>query len=224
MNSADALRRLFGPAAERFNRLSLRERLMVSAAALALLYGGWDMALLQPLHAASAKLDSQMQAERQALAEQDLAVQQLLQQADAAGRQQRSSLAALHSETSALDERLRRATAGLIPAAQMADALEALLRAEPALQLHALQKLPTSIDKPDDEQGDGQAEKQVFRHAFSMQFAGDYLATLRYLRALDGMPWQVYCQRLRFDNDAEHGGMITLELYTLSLNEGWLGA
>lgn len=212
----------------RFDNYSLRERLLLLLAAIALSYGAWDQLLMQPLSEQQQRTASELSAQRQLLVQGEQEILLLLGDDREAASPEAREIEALQAEVNALDERLRAATEGLMPPQRMTHALKELLASESGLQLTSLQSKPPQRQQQPDESADGEeratAEPALYRHGFSLRFEGDYLATLRYLRALETLPWRVYCERLQFQSEAYPRASIILDMYTLSLSEDWIGA
>lgn len=216
----------------RFDGLSLRERLMVIAAVVAVMYGGWDHGVMQPQAERQAKLTQQIQQQLHLIESNQRRISALLESNDVASDDAQDEIDNLRAEIDALDDRLMAATEGLIPARRMAAVLEELLAGESSLRLTALENQamrPQSAEPPVESEGASDTgeninEPKLFRHGFSLHFEGDYRATVSYLKALEALPWRVYCDRVRFTTAEYPSARITLELYTLSLNEGWIGA
>ena len=91
------------------------------------------------------------------------------------------------------------------------------------LELIRMQNLtasPLIDDKSNAEKDDDGG--MVFRHGVVIEFK-EYLATLRYLKAIENMQWRFYWGGLNYTVDEYPNAHVTIVLYTLSLNEGWVG-
>jgi len=220
--------------AARYAERSLRERLLLLGAAVALAFGACDQLLMQPLAAREQRLHSELDAQRQVLAQGRQRLLSLLRDSDGETAQSdpaQRGVAALREELEALDAQLRRASSALMPPREMPGMLEQLLAEQPGLRLTALTSLPPER-QPDPPHaadavgvGTGAVERPpaVFRHAFALHFEGDYHATLRYLRALQALPWRLHCRLLEYRSENHPRASVTLELFTLSLSEDWIG-
>lgn len=73
---------------------------------------------------------------------------------------------------------------------------------------------------------DPQAEREVgvFKHSVTVSFEGNYLAVIRYLKSLEELEWKVYWQKLDYKVESFPRALITLEVFTLSTQQGVLGA
>lgn len=64
---------------------------------------------------------------------------------------------------------------------------------------------------------------QVYRHGLVLQFRGSYFNTLQYLQYLESLSGSFYWDRLDFQVDDWPTASVTLELHTLSSEEGFVG-
>jgi len=211
---------------ERFDALSLRERGLVSLAVLALVYLLWDGLLMSPEYLRQQQLVSEMYAINQQMETLAGELQTLTAglKADKAAPQRRA-LAALRQELASLAERQRALTVEFILPAQMAGVLRDLLATEKSLTLVALKSLGASplFPPPAAEDASEAAPPPIYKHGVRITFEGDYFATLRYLQALEGMPWRLYWDGLDYQVIDYPKARVSVTLHTLSLQEGWIG-
>ena len=57
----------------------------------------------------------------------------------------------------------------------------------------------------------------------TINFEGDYLSTLDYIRSVEQLGWRVFWEGVRIDSSDYPRSRVTVSLYTLSLDEGWIG-
>ena len=57
----------------------------------------------------------------------------------------------------------------------------------------------------------------INRYQMQLQLEGSYLATLRYLRALEGLPWKFFWEGVEYEVTEHPTARITIDLYTLGL-------
>lgn len=67
-------------------------------------------------------------------------------------------------------------------------------------------------------------EVGVFKHAVTVSFEGNYFAVIRYLKSLENLEWKIYWDKLDYKVVAFPRARITLEVFTLSTQQGVLGA
>lgn len=63
-----------------------------------------------------------------------------------------------------------------------------------------------------------------YRHGLEIEVEGSYAACLAYLNAIEALPWRLYWQVLELDVIDYPQNRIRIEVGTLSLDEGWIGA
>lgn len=73
------------------------------------------------------------------------------------------------------------------------------------------------------EQALARKRPQVFKHAVELEFQGDYRSTLRYLKNLENLPWRFYWDGVSYEVIKYPKASITINIYTLSLDKGWMG-
>lgn len=203
----------------RIDELSLRERIMVFAAALAVLGMIWHMLLMQPL---AKRRDAAQEARAAVLQE----VVQLNQSLAAAHSQRfedplealREERAALRASVDELDAQLREATIGLIAPEQMPSVLRELLRAEADVRLLGMESLPAEPLLADDG-----SEIGIYRHGLQLELEGGFLAILAYLQRLESMPWRLIWSELHLQSEEAPRNRATLTVHSLSTQEAWLG-
>ncbi|WP_455203599.1 hypothetical protein [Kaarinaea lacus] len=63
---------------------------------------------------------------------------------------------------------------------------------------------------------------QIFKHGLEIEFQGDYLSTLSYLKKLETLPWKFYWDEVAYEVLEHPTAQITLKIHTLSLDKGWI--
>ncbi len=208
------------------DRRSVRERVFVLAAVLAVLWACWNLLLTEPLDA-----------RRSALAADELRLTDEIRELEVRG----AEIVALHgSDPNALllarvgsleqqihhlKERIRERTVTMISPPEMARLLEELLARDSELQLVRLENLGREpLNAQAEAAGGASPPVNVYKHTFEVVLEGRYLSTLRYLRALEDLPWNFFWENLAYEVRDHPNGLATIRAYTLSADEGWLGA
>ncbi len=214
---------------DRIDALSLRERLLLLAAALFVLFSAWNFLLIQPLD------------KQQAAAQKQIAM--LHKQVDALNTAIRTSVEAstrdpnailrqqitqTRHQISTLDASLREATGGLVDPKDMAPLLEQVLEKQHGLRLVSIHSQPPEpLIKIDHGVKDSAAAvpavSLIYRHGLTIELEGSYAATLAYLQALEKLRWHFYWDSVELHMDRYPNNRVTIVVHTLSLNEGWLG-
>lgn len=227
--------------ADKFDALTLRERVMVFAAcALALVFCGYFM-VLEPLFGRHALLTASI-AQNRGLAtgvdkEIVLLVEASQNDPDQAAR---ARLQVLLAETAKLKDGLRHMQSGLVAPERMLLLLESLLRQHARLRLVSMKTLPSGVvgeapaaapvpapASPATAAGAPAAKPQpaaqvLHRHGVEVVVEGSYPDMVNYMQALQTMPTQVFWGKARLEADAYPVARLTLTLYTLGLDDTWM--
>ena len=216
---------------DRFDQRSLRERVMVLMAVLALIALLWDSILMQPLERERKGRLAQVEMLRAEVSGLQKSVEAIVAQGvtdpDEANR---NAVAKLQGEIASLDGQLAGATAGLIAPKEMAHVLEQVLDRTSHLTLLKLKSLPPeAVIAPisgdaNASQGAGKAAStQVYKHGVEIEIAGGYLETLHFLQSLEALPWRFFWDHAEYVVEQYPQGRLKLVIYTLGLQEGWIG-
>ena len=220
--------------AGRFDRLSLRERVLTTAALLAVLIGLFDSVVMHRLETHRKQLAQQ-------LADIGAAVENSGDGSDAAVSLERTAtLAASLSQATA---RLHSESAGLIPPQRMTQVIHDVLSRQQGVTLVSLRSLPpyALIDGPPKDAAEaqapganaaagqtvpaaafGSASEGPYVHSVELVIQGRYLDVLTYLQALEGLSWHFYWQSLALDATQSPTARVTLRLGTLSMSREWI--
>ena len=210
--------------ANKVDGLTLRERVFVLAAILAVVGGLWEALLAAPLQAreqrASLKVDNLSQ-------RLDQLNESMSATADGMtdGTPDRlERLQALRRRLEETEESVRIFTSDLVDPTQMRRVLEDLLHRQGGLKLVSMSNLEVE-SLVEDAEGSELAEDapQLYRHGLVVVMEGSFLDCLGYLEAVEGLPWQLYWGRLELQASDFPVNRILIELHTLSLEEEWIG-
>lgn len=207
----------------RFLALSLRERLLIIVMTLAVIAAAANFLFFLPL------LD-QMQAERQQQNDHQRQREQLENELAQlqdwqASKEDGSELIVVEQQLARLDEQIEQLSARMVPPEQMSALLQQLLAREQGMQVIALEKLP--LEQPQLGNGDAAATPitaaPLYRHRLRLSLRGNYFDSLRYLQAMEALPWTVYWDRLDYQVEQYPNAILTVEIATIGQEEGWLG-
>lgn len=207
---------------DRIDALSLRERVLVLLAALALIAVLWDTLLMRPMERSRKRIEPDVAALR---AEVERLNATITEVADQQGRDPNAVLKArVQQERTGiadLDRQLGGLTSTLIAPEQMVQVLDQVLDRSKRLGLVGLRSLPA---EPLASLVPGEAlPSQIFRHGVEIELEGTYLDLLDYLRALDQLQWRFYWQALELDATSHPRLRVKLTAYTLGQEEAWIG-
>lgn len=204
----------------------MRQRVLVLVAALAVLFAFWDAVLMRPVKARSAgaeadieKLEKQVRALE---AKSESIVQVLAADPNLDRRERREEL---QRQLAELDARFSEQTADLIPPSEMVRVLKELLGHETMLELVRVESLQAEPVLAASEVGSDlpPSRIRIFKHGLVMELLGDYLSTLRYLEAVEALPWHFFWESFEYQVEEYPEGRIKLKVLSLSTAEGWIG-
>lgn len=233
------MNRYWSLARTKIDDMSLRERAMIFAAASFVLVSLMNSMLLDPLLSKQKVLSSEVIQQQEKMKELQAEIQTLLQaKQDDESSPLRTRIAQLKQQLQDQDSYLQTRSSRLVEPDKMADLLKQVLSKNSGLQLVSLQTLPVSllIEKPQAESGEGQsspnvqannhqqsdAQKQIFKHGVQISVRGNYLELLRYVSMLEKMPAQMFWGEVSLKVTKYPESVLTLTLYTLSLDKKWL--
>lgn len=220
----------------KFDALSLRERLMVAIAAFAATYFLVDALLLGSWQRQNAGIKATLLEQR---AESARTAAQVQEQQVRAGSHPdalaRARIREIEQKIAAIDASLQSSSKQLVPPERMASLLEDLLKGNKRLQLAKLATLPAEAllarepasgaaqaAEPMQAAAEQPAGQNIFKHGVELTLRGSYFDMLDYLAQIEALPWQMYWGRLRLEARDYNRPVLTLTLYTLSLDKTWL--
>lgn len=232
---------------DRFNNLSLRERGIIAGA---ILLGGLmltNLLLIDPQmtrKATQTKRITQTKNEMAAVEAQLAEMQAKVKDPDASNR---AALQEIRKNMAAVDLRLHNIQDSLVPPDKMQSFLENLLSRNSRLELMALRTQaaaplithaaeaaaakkaenknkdapPPAKPDPTKEVSSGPGAG-IYKHAIEIRIAGSYSDLTKYLTELENMPQRILWERAELSVDKFPRNILTVTVYTLSLDKQWL--
>jgi MSHA biogenesis protein MshJ len=219
-----------------FNARSLRERVLIAAASVAVVVLLLDSVLLNPLAVQQKRLSAQLSEARTAIKTGEMLIAANNGQADP-DEVKRRYRDELRKQIAEMDSRLQGLQKQLVPPDQVVKLLEGVLMKERGLTLVSLRKLPVQRYQTSGAQAKpagpaaqpvpgrdaaGAADRSIFQHSFEVSVEGSYGELYGYLTRLEALPWQLFWGKVTLDAGAHPKLRLTLTLHTLSLNKAWL--
>ena len=220
-----------GKLARKFHALKPRERVMVFAAGLAIIAGlGFVLAIDGALakHKIVAANAEKHRIDLAQLQKQNAELSRLLaQDPDVEGRK---NIDDLRRQLGGYDTELRSVQQGLVPPNRMVKVLEDMLSRDSHVRLVKLRTLPVAaLVEPAGGAADRAAAKSpasaknlVYKHGIELTVEGNYLDLLEYQARLEKLPWRMFFARTSVNSVDYPRVLMTITLYTLSLEEAWL--
>lgn len=219
------MKALLSAAIKRLDAMTQRERLLVFGAAalacIAIVYVG----AIEPALKRRALLAARIADQDALLATAEAQKQDLMRAlGEDPAASVRARIEAKRAEIAAIDTQLAGLQRTLIAPDRMADVLEQLIGRTPQVRLVSLRNLPATplVASASAAQPTQPAAKgHVYRHGVEVVVEGNYLDLLGYVARIERQPWQVYWGRTVMASEYPKV-MLTLTLYTLSLDRAWL--
>jgi MSHA biogenesis protein MshJ len=204
---------------QRFQRLTSREKAIVTLTAAIGVWGLWDRLVWTPLAQQQELLQQELQQSARQFTAQQATVAKLTKAiVDNPNRTNQQKLTELNAELARVHSQLTATNQQFIPPRLMAKALSDVLQQDQQLTLVKLDTLPATQL--------GKENKQFFplyKHGITLTFTGDFWHTLAYLNALETLSWQIHWDSIDYQVKTHPIAETTLQIYTQSFEESWLG-
>jgi MSHA biogenesis protein MshJ len=132
----------------------------------------------------------------------------------------------LREATEDADARLNQLYGELITPQQMSQVLTTILQKETMLRFRGLDNQPVEAliaDNPATATDTAPAI-QVYKHGLRMEFEGNFIETVYYLRSLERLDSNFFWENLEFQVTDYPNARISFDIYTYSTEKGFLGA
>ncbi|MDO9520471.1 MAG: hypothetical protein Q8K97_04005 [Pseudohongiella sp.] len=126
-----------------------------------------------------------------------------------------------------LDGEIQQLAGNLVTPQSMTRVLTSILERQSGLTLISIDNsAPQLVQSSDATAGTGnssQARQRIFKHSLNVQLEGDYLSLIGYLRRIEGFPERFFWDQLSFTQTEWPKARISIQLHTLSTEEGFVG-
>lgn len=204
--------------ADYIDTLALRERVLLLAATIALLFFTVDTLALQAV-----LKSQQLAADR--ISELDSRLDVLRRHADLSHarrdidpvQKRREQRDRLKQELSVMDQRIANQLGVLTESSRATEVLEQVLTGHSNLKLISLNAGTRAFDGQEIEPDNRTALR---RYQIELILDGDYKDVLAYLEQLEALPWKFFWQKIDFQRSGRAQARTHLQLYTLSVDHG----
>ena len=205
----------------RIGALGLRERVLVFAAAVVVVFALVQTLLIDPAQLRKQTASARVEAARLALVQIEqqrlLLASPTVRDPDQAAR---DSLTAQETRLAQLSAELDTRERSLIPPARMRQVLKDVVQGHGGIQIVEFKTLsPQPVLLPDAAVG---APPGFYRHGFEVTVSGGYSELVDYLVRLEDLPWRLNWAEASLDAADRPQLTLTLTVHTLSLEEAWL--
>ncbi len=205
----------------RIDERHLRERLLLLAAVVVVLFLVWDVAVQTPLAERQERAEArigELESNKETLRATEASLEQQLAEFEDA--EDEDEITALEAEIADLETELAERTARVIGPDRMVALLRDMVGADAGLRLEALENTGVEeIIAADADEG----IPPVYRHTVEVVTRGDFFALLGYLQRLESLDWELQWDALRIETEEHPHARATITLSTLSLDEEWIG-
>ncbi len=205
--------------AERINGLSLRERGLLALAVLVVLLLLWDLFVMQPVRDRQQRVQGEIQQVSQRVNNLTLSIQALVtEHSDDPAVELRRRIDAVETELAALESRLLRTREQVGQPRQAVAVLAGLLEERPGLRLVSLENLPAERL-----QDNGEEVAGLFVHRVRLIIEADHAGVREYLQLVSSLPSGIHLESLLLSVPNWPSNQVELILYSLALDDKWLG-
>lgn len=203
-------------------RLSPRERWLVTGAAGAILAMLWQLVLMDPLNARGAAVQARLAELEAESATAAAAYEEAL--GISSGPEavaQAAELRTLRDREAQLSAKMRERAGALVAPTAMVALLRDLIERHPGISLVRLRNLPVQ-PLGNATAATGTARAPFYLHEVEMVFEGDFASVMAYTHALERVPWAFYWKSLDFSVVAYPKNRVTLVLGVVSDQPTWM--
>lgn len=214
-----------------FDARALRERLLLTGAAVAVVWLLADSLWLSSASRDWAAARQRVTSARMALAEMNTELARRGGQARSDDKALRAEVALLRDRVAEGDVTLRSFGGSLVGPAEMVPILDALLGQVGGLRLKSMQSLPRTevgaaapaiVSAAASGATAVEPAATLFRHGVELAVEGSYADVVAYVSAIEAMPQRVLWGSLQLKVEQHPKVVVTLRLYTLSQDRTWL--
>lgn len=205
---------------EHINGLSLRERALLMLAVFAIIFLIWDFSTMRPLNERQETVRDDLQNVRERVSALTRNLQQLAsQRARDPNRELASEREALQAEIDNLEVRLADRHGGIATPEESVSVLAGLLARRAGVEIVELENLPPGRL----ESGSGNPVPGLFVHRVRVVIESDFAGIRNYLDRTSELPRGVFWESLDLTVEQWPTNRIELILYSVTLDDRWLG-
>jgi MSHA biogenesis protein MshJ len=205
-----------------------RERVLIFASVIAITFLIWNFLIQIPIDNDASIINEQLNtlATQRAGIEVQIATLSMAVAGESI-RKQQQTVKTLESDMAKVDETLAGISQGLVSAKDLPKALEDLLLNANSLQLVSLATLP-SVELQMDQYEKNEDQKTavsagVYKHSVLLIVKGDYMSLIKFLSMVEMSQWRFYWESLDYEVDHYPQATISIRVFTLSSDEGFIG-
>ncbi|MBF0471029.1 MAG: hypothetical protein HQL48_06600 [Gammaproteobacteria bacterium] len=206
---------------EKIDALSTRERGILAMVAVAVIFQLWDMYLVTPQMAEKKEVMAEIQKlQNESNSIEIKTAEVLLKHKEDPNDTDRQQLQQYSERIAQENSKIGNLIQGLMTPQEMVRALESTLGQQSGIEFISLKSLSSKALLLDNE------EKQssgVFKHLTQLSFRGRFADVVAYLQRIEAQPWKFNWESLSVSMELPPVALVEAEIYTLSLEEHFLG-
>lgn len=214
------------------------ERIAVLGISLIVLGLGYLLFVSDPMRAGIERIQAQMTSvERQISAQKLTHAEMIAASEEDPSRFANDRLLVVQRELEQLDAEISSLAGDLVSPSEMTEVLSSVLGNFDGLELVSFQNVPATPLRAEvgggllanagasifGEVAANNGDGQVYAHGLRLEFQGDFFTTLKYLRFLEEIGGSFFWDTISFQQLEWPTARITLEIHTLSTDEGFIG-
>ena len=209
-------------AAQNFNALTLRERLLSVVTIVVSISVVWWFFYVEPLQLKMIILTEENNRINQENKLSRNTINDIRNKiAGGLNKDKTRKLAQLEQALKSVEERLRLKTIELIDPDQMFQLMTDLVYRESGLKLLSLKRLKV---KPAIEPSDGQRDVAgIYRHVLEVKFSGKFMDILKYMQTLENLDWKLIWDEIEIATNEYPEISVKIVISTLSTRKEWVG-
>lgn len=208
----------FGRQKDRLDALSFYGRCGVLVAGILILLVLWQLFLMGPIRRQQSNLKESISIAKEQSSV--LGAKLRLMQDELAGRNISGDQLSLESKLHKMEQNINIFSGEFIPADKMDDLLKDMLAKEKSLKLLRIRSLPEKRIAAGNGKTLSGSSREIIEQGMSMTFEGDYFSTLRFLKHVEALKWQVFWNQLDYAVTQYPNAQVTLTIHTLSEKVG----
>ena len=209
-------------AAQNFNALTLRERLLSVVTIVVSISVVWWFFYVEPLQLKTHILAE----ENNRIKKENILSRNTINDirnkiAGGLNKDKARKLAQLEKALESVEERLRLKTIELIDPEQMFQLMTNLVYRESGLKLLSLKRL--KVKPAIEPSGDQRDVAGIYRHVLEVKFSGKFLDILKYMQTLENLDWKLIWDEIEIATNEYPEISVKIVISTLSTRKEWVG-
>ncbi|MFT5665767.1 MAG: MSHA biogenesis protein MshJ [Gammaproteobacteria bacterium] len=218
----DMVNKVYKANADKFNELSIRERILFGFTILAVFALSWWHFFAAPMMAQIENFEIYNKQINAGVSSAQQSVDQIKARLEAGvHKEKKEQLSRLKRELVSVEEQLQLKATELVDPEEMFQLMTQLIYKESKLKLISLKRRGV---KPALEPKDGLENSEgIYRHVLEVKFSGKYEDILSYLTSMESLDWKLIWEEINISSDEYPVINVKVVISTLSTRKEWVG-